>query len=1764
MKKVKRGPGIRMMRGWSMVLSFLLVASMLPLPSLVQPSVAHAEAGSEAESTTVTGAVYPGGVKNGLISWVDIEDSMNLAEDGISITTLTDLTDLNPDVSGDNVWNPIDPTKPNSFVSGAINFNGGILINSTRGYYTRTHFNTTDTTREVFSIQGPYTGVIGGFPWNFGGEGTGSQNIISNTSIASNFGNAGSGNELKISGNQFVLGQADILNVLRTADTLGIFLNGTKLGERVPVGNVNFNKASAAGGYYIGAAHNNRFNGLVTETIIYNRVLEAYEKNKVNSYLALKYGITLNNDYVASDWDGAAGTAFWDTNSNTAYNNRVTGIGRDDLGAQNQKQSKSQGNGANVTISLGDSVAATNMANTETFEKDKSFFVFGDNGKEVSFEQGYKLTNDESIAIKTIERVYKVQKTNWDAGDRITLQVDKIDVEKGYPLYLIVSSSGTFDTETTYYPVNQTDGTVILTDSDIGDGNYFTFGSAYPLPDSAQLALAEVDGADHSLSLTFDREIALGDLAGFAITVGDAPLDLTGAGYRVDPNDKKKLIIDLSEEDLSSGEAITVSYDGTGTLRDLQSGVSADAFKETLNAINKVALQNKIEEAAGITNEGYTDTSWQALQDALEAANIALAKADATQAEVNTALNNLQTAIAGLVKSPPNAEGGSFIEGTNTITIDFDRAVKFDLSGGGSFAEGFKVTVGGTEVTVVNAAVDSTDPTKVILTLPDGTDLSAKETVHVSYEKAKGHLVGDSEGGVAAGDFEFDVKDPFAAALTVTEPIGITNDLQPAVTGTAPKDAESVVITLTDSEGKPVKTNEVLTIDPVTGAWTFDAYEADLAPGVYTVTVTATKGGQVATEVHTFTVVNKTALQAEVDEAAGYNEKDWSSETWQTYQDALEAAKNVLAKDEATQKEVDDTLAALEAAQAGLKKAAPIPSNPGSFEGGVAFITIPFDRALALDGTGDEADGFTVTYVDEFGNPGTIEVTSAAISGDNKDRITLNLAEPLASGWNVTVAYDGEAGHLKGEGEEGSPVADFSFELNDPFAAALQITEPGGNTSDKTPAVSGSVHADADELTVTMKDAQGNIVDVAGELIWNTGDSAWSYDIKEELEPGTYTIEVTAVEGGRSVTTTRTFTITANVDKTALQNRTSEINNEISAGTLKPEDYTPETWAKLQEKLQAALGVLGDENATQEQVDAALQALNDSRNALIRQVGLSIVPSTGTIQPAVTDAVYDYTMSVSNNTSQIRFTVAFNPEATITVNGRLVENGQTSDAISLREGKNEITIVITEQDGSTRTYTITVTRDEKSSSSSGGKKSSGSSSNNTSNSTAPQTQTIVVDVVIGGDEEADITKVPIERTSYNDGHIVDKVTFNKAKAQETVDKALKTGKDVARIIIPDEKDEVSEVNLQVPADTVALLQENAIAFEMYNPNVFIQVPADSLKGLTQDFYFRLVPVKDKSERDEIEDRARTEEVVRKWAADDNIKVVARPMTIETNLPSRPVTLTLPLKGVELPDNASARAAFLKQLGIFIEHSNGEKEVVAGKAVTMPDGQLGLQFSVNHFSTFTIIDFNNGVTDGQHTPYIQGFPDGKFKPLENVTRGQLAAMIARNLGYVEGSYSGEAPFSDVPVTSWQAGVVAFVKEQGIMQGLPDGSFMPNQAVTRAEIATVMANYRKLAALQGQTSFNDIARHWAQGNINAVREAGLIEGFQDGSFKPNAYASRAEAVVMLNRMFERGPLYGVTAPTFPDVPATHWAFNDVEEAATTHSYIIDEEQKEVIAE
>ncbi|QIC49219.1 hypothetical protein GAG94_20225 [Lysinibacillus sphaericus] len=455
-----------------------------------------------------------------------------------------------------------------------------------------------------------------------------------------------------------------------------------------------------------------------------------------------------------------------------------------------------------------------------------------------------------------------------------------------------------------------------------------------------------------------------------------------------------------------------------------------------------------------------------------------------------------------------------------------------------------------------------------------------------------------------------------------------------------------------------------------------------------------------------------------------------------------------------------------------------------------------------------------------------------------------------------------------------------------------------------------------------------------------------------------------------------------------------------------------------------------------------------------------------------------------------------------------------------------------------------------------------------SSPSSPTTSTkIQVGLEIDGDNPLEKTTIEIERTKHANGEITDFVALTESSAKAAIEKAKQIDNNIVRIVLPDVNDEIDKVTVEVPKQSLQLLRENGLSLEIATENGLVTIPHSSMKGIEDNFYFRLVPVKKNSERQAIEERARVERVVHEALGSNNVHVVARPMTIETNMPNRPVHVTLPLKGVKIPVNIVERKAFLKQLAMFIEHSDGEKKVVLPEVVTMVKGELGLRFTVEKFSTFTIIQVNRTkppLEVNKHEAYINGFLDGTFGPEKNVTRGQVATMIARILGYTDGTVDTTPLFRDIPSDYYAAGPIAFIKERGIMNGDIYGNFRASDNITRAEMATVVANFKQLHIEENQNiTFKDTKGHWAQWIIEAIRAAGIINGQSDGSFAPNEPVTRAQAIVMMNRMLERGPLQGVTSPSFQDVKETHWAFEEIEEAAKTHTYVIDQDGNEKLS-
>ncbi len=283
--------------------------------------------------------------------------------------------------------------------------------------------------------------------------------------------------------------------------------------------------------------------------------------------------------------------------------------------------------------------------------------------------------------------------------------------------------------------------------------------------------------------------------------------------------------------------------------------------------------------------------------------------------------------------------------------------------------------------------------------------------------------------------------------------------------------------------------------------------------------------------------------------------------------------------------------------------------------------------------------------------------------------------------------------------------------------------------------------------------------------------------------------------------------------------------------------------------------------------------------------------------------------------------------------------------------------------------------------------------------------------------------------------------------------------------------------------------------------------------------------------------------------------------IETNLQGQSVEMVLPLPQQSLPNSAEERQAFLSNLAVYVEHGDGTRELVQPTLLWDGNHPAGLSFSVNKFSTFTVLHLNKQIASiggeqesERSQPYMQGYPNGTFQPARRMTRAELAEILFRlavdrsEQPLVESSASQNRPnYTDVAGQNWAAEAIDTVTTTGWMKGYSSSTFAPERPITRAEMATVLARWKNLSGAASAT-FPDTTGHWAKDDIARVQQADYMHGMPDGSFQPDQTLSRAEAVTLFNRVWKREPVSFTNSSRWSDVPVGHWAFGDIAAATT----------------
>lgn len=207
----------------------------------------------------------------------------------------------------------------------------------------------------------------------------------------------------------------------------------------------------------------------------------------------------------------------------------------------------------------------------------------------------------------------------------------------------------------------------------------------------------------------------------------------------------------------------------------------------------------------------------------------------------------------------------------------------------------------------------------------------------------------------------------------------------------------------------------------------------------------------------------------------------------------------------------------------------------------------------------------------------------------------------------------------------------------------------------------------------------------------------------------------------------------------------------------------------------------------------------------------------------------------------------------------------------------------------------------------------------------------------------------------------------------------------------------------------------------------------------------------------------------------------------------------------------------------------------------------------------------GLNNTDHFAYIVGYGNGEVQPQNSITRAEVAAIFFRLLedGIRSENFTHQNDFSDVAADAWYCSSVSTLSRMGIIAGYPDGTFRPNAPITRAEFAAIATRFDNNGD-KTPVNFTDIIGHWAEGEITVAANHGWVSGYGDDTFRPQNQITRAETMSLVNRVLKRLP--ETPADLLPDMitwtdnaDTSSWYYLPVQEATNSHYYEFKENSK-----
>ncbi len=414
-----------------------------------------------------------------------------------------------------------------------------------------------------------------------------------------------------------------------------------------------------------------------------------------------------------------------------------------------------------------------------------------------------------------------------------------------------------------------------------------------------------------------------------------------------------------------------------------------------------------------------------------------------------------------------------------------------------------------------------------------------------------------------------------------------------------------------------------------------------------------------------------------------------------------------------------------------------------------------------------------------------------------------------------------------------------------------------------------------------------------------------------------------------------------------------------------------------------------------------------------------------------------------------------------------------------------------------------------------------------------------------------------------DGKVIQTVRIDSRDSDKMIDSTQGKSSKIINLVLP-KNSKTKITSIDIAKNAVESLSQAQIGLKVVNDYSAIQMKAEDLKELASqvegDLIFNIEPVENSKQTQDIVELVKADTGISEAIKQAEMKLEGDSIHVTSNMGKmnhHQLEVVLPIDENKIPSGYDSAIDYLKSLEAYVQHDDGTTELLPVEIVAMSHKddiiQYGAKVAVTHLSTFTLLSVegtqNSKVDERQ--PYMSGYDQGIFKPEQTMTRGELAAMLNNTLmkDYQGANKETLNDFSDVSPQFWGYDAIMKARRMGLMNGSGNNIFAPNRAITRAEMATIIAKY---LGLEGKTSktFTDTQNHWAQNSIGLVADAGIFSGYGDGSFKPNASITRAEAVVVMNKILGRKKGHIEVDNPWHDVSSHAWYYKDVIEATVKH--------------